>query len=172
MCSIEQLDVARAGEIDVDSSRSHIRKLPQELLDIVVDFLHADKASLRACALALREWLYPARRHLFHTLYIRGSLGKFLTFIRCAPLSITTQIWHLQLGRPGYTRLCDIADIASHCPALYSLLLVDLTLPQIQMVPYVVDYLVQALNSLDSCSTGWPSPSPVSAASFFCAPGV
>ncbi|KAF7975683.1 hypothetical protein HWV62_8789 [Athelia sp. TMB] len=39
---------------------------PAELADIIIDFLHADRAALTACSLACRAWLPAARIHLFH----------------------------------------------------------------------------------------------------------
>ncbi|KAF8880929.1 hypothetical protein CPB85DRAFT_1340717 [Mucidula mucida] len=45
-------------------------RLPQELLDLIVDELHADGQSLRACALAGRPLLQRARAHLFRELVL------------------------------------------------------------------------------------------------------
>ncbi|KAF9019653.1 hypothetical protein BDZ89DRAFT_1139206 [Hymenopellis radicata] len=44
--------------------------LPQELLDLIVDELHADVRSLRACALTGRPLLHRARAHLFRELVL------------------------------------------------------------------------------------------------------
>lgn len=41
--------------------------LPPELTDLVIDFLHVDDRSLRACALTCRAWLSRARYHLWNT---------------------------------------------------------------------------------------------------------
>jgi len=46
--------------------------LPQELIDIVVDYLHDDSSSLRRCAQAHRTFLPAARYHLFSSLTIVG----------------------------------------------------------------------------------------------------
>lgn len=81
-----------------------ICKLPQELHDMILDFLRADKQSLRACTLTLHQWIYPARRHLFHTFHICISpsaaeemLLSFVAFLQTAPLSITNQVKELYL---------------------------------------------------------------------------
>lgn len=42
----------------------------QEIFDGIIDHLHNDKNSLRACALTCRFWLPSARQHLFHTIII------------------------------------------------------------------------------------------------------
>ena len=47
--------------------------MPQELLDCVIDHLHDDKASLRACALSHRAWLPQSWRHLHHHVSIDAS---------------------------------------------------------------------------------------------------
>ncbi|KAJ6535073.1 hypothetical protein B0H19DRAFT_964200, partial [Mycena capillaripes] len=39
--------------------------LPRELCDLVVDYLHADRASLGSCALVCRAWVPASRFHLF-----------------------------------------------------------------------------------------------------------
>ncbi|KAL4248997.1 hypothetical protein ABKN59_006428 [Abortiporus biennis] len=51
--------------------------LYQEILDYIIDFLHADKASLRSCTLTSRLFLPSADIHLFHLLYIDGSKQNF-----------------------------------------------------------------------------------------------
>ena len=45
--------------------------LPLELVGIVVDHLHDDAPSLRACSLVSKDWTPAARFHLFRALYIR-----------------------------------------------------------------------------------------------------
>lgn len=42
--------------------------MPPELTDLVIDFLHNDRASLKNCSLVSHQWLPAARYHLFHTL--------------------------------------------------------------------------------------------------------
>ncbi|OCH95095.1 hypothetical protein OBBRIDRAFT_642089 [Obba rivulosa] len=44
--------------------------LPPEVTDRIIDFLWADRASLRSCALTCRSWLPASRFHLFRTLRI------------------------------------------------------------------------------------------------------
>lgn len=49
-------------------SSDHLTTLPQELIDHILDYLHASPQSLRACALASRALLSGSQHHLFHTL--------------------------------------------------------------------------------------------------------
>ncbi|OBZ73453.1 hypothetical protein A0H81_06663 [Grifola frondosa] len=51
-------------------------KLPPELTDRVIDHLHDDARSLRACALVCRAWLPRARYHLFHDISLSLSHGR------------------------------------------------------------------------------------------------
>ncbi|KAJ3554126.1 hypothetical protein NM688_g3266 [Phlebia brevispora] len=46
-------------------------RLPQELIDEIIDHLHNDTSSLRACALTSRNWAPRTQRHLHRILVIR-----------------------------------------------------------------------------------------------------
>ena len=39
--------------------------LPPEILDFIVDFLHAKRDALRACCLVSKSWVHRTRRHIF-----------------------------------------------------------------------------------------------------------
>ncbi|KAL6300225.1 hypothetical protein BKA93DRAFT_867912 [Sparassis latifolia] len=43
-------------------------RLPQELIDQVIDHLWDDRASLEACSTSCHAWLSSSRTHLFHTI--------------------------------------------------------------------------------------------------------
>lgn len=45
----------------------HPRCLPQEIIDMIVDYFHDDKRSLVACSVVSSTWLPAARHHLFYT---------------------------------------------------------------------------------------------------------
>lgn len=57
----------------VPSRTPSLATMPQELLDCVIDHLHDDSASLRACALSHRAWLPQSWRHLHHHVSIDAS---------------------------------------------------------------------------------------------------
>ncbi|KAJ7668781.1 hypothetical protein DFH06DRAFT_207625 [Mycena polygramma] len=59
--------------------------LPRELCDLVVDYLHAERAALGVCALVCRAWVPASRFHLFehialteHTAYAAACLNEIL----------------------------------------------------------------------------------------------
>ena len=71
-------------------------RLPPEMWDYTLDFLHADKKSLKTCTLVCRMWLNTARLHLFQTLYMSPRDG---------PLSgLTSSLSHSR-HIVGYVRL-------------------------------------------------------------------
>ena len=54
-------------------------RLPIELCEDVIDNLHDDNHTLRACSLVCRAFLSASRRHLFHTVTInRYEADRFL----------------------------------------------------------------------------------------------
>ena len=59
-------------------------KFPFELFDVVIDFLHDDLKTLRACSLVSREWVASSRFHIFRsvTLHHRTRKGSFSTDCR------------------------------------------------------------------------------------------
>ncbi|KAK0491789.1 hypothetical protein EDD18DRAFT_540346 [Armillaria luteobubalina] len=79
--------------------------LPQELIDTIIDYLHNDARSLRACALIATSWLKRSQQNLFSqiTLAERSSLHEskrltlaeqFSRLIESAP-HISTLVQHL-----------------------------------------------------------------------------
>lgn len=76
-------------------------RLPSELTDRILDFLHDDRRALASCALTCRGWLPTSRHHLFHTL-------RQIPIVDVEPLarlleedpSLGSYIEHLELGRP------------------------------------------------------------------------
>ena len=63
-------------------------RLPTELWCIVIDFLQHDNTALKSCGLVQRDWLSPARRHLFRTLEVfpdgnsYGGIHYLLRFLK------------------------------------------------------------------------------------------
>lgn len=49
-------------------------RLPYEIFDIVVDFLHNDKKTLHVCCLVCRQWLPSSRLHLFRSVFVVYAL--------------------------------------------------------------------------------------------------
>jgi hypothetical protein len=49
--------------------------IPHELSDYILDFLHSDRKSLKACSLTCRSWYPTARYHLYCKVYLRSELA-------------------------------------------------------------------------------------------------
>lgn len=48
-------------------------RVPVELQDMILDYLHADIPTLRTCARVCKSWLPRTRTHLFRTITLHGS---------------------------------------------------------------------------------------------------
>ncbi|KAF4617572.1 hypothetical protein D9613_005895 [Agrocybe pediades] len=79
-------------------------RLPQELRDAIMDFLHNDPASLRSCALAHRSLVFASQRHIFNSLILftepgmpefEEPIAKFLLLDPIRLQSILQQSPHL-----------------------------------------------------------------------------
>ncbi|OCH90080.1 hypothetical protein OBBRIDRAFT_826136 [Obba rivulosa] len=62
-------------------------RIPPELTDRIIDFLHGDAPSLRVCCLTCRSWLPSSRFHLFYSVKLDAAC-KYQAFdqlLRCSP---------------------------------------------------------------------------------------
>ena len=57
--------------LPIPQTRREMYKLPQELTDHIIDFLHDDLETLRQVSLVSRAWVESSRLHLFETFQIR-----------------------------------------------------------------------------------------------------
>lgn len=55
------------------SSPDMVAQFPQELIDIIIDFLHNDKPSLYACSLVCQNWLESSRVHVFSSVMVKDQ---------------------------------------------------------------------------------------------------
>ncbi|KAF8530822.1 hypothetical protein JB92DRAFT_3139208 [Gautieria morchelliformis] len=55
--------------------------LPGELVDQVIDHLHDDPPSLRACCITCRAWVPSARFHIFHNIVLSAERADALTVL-------------------------------------------------------------------------------------------
>lgn len=111
---------------------SGVTKLPQELIDEIVDYLRDDKGSLSACTLVLNSLQHSARRYLLAEVYVHNiqncDVPAILECIRAAPVSFASNIHTLNIhyvswSRPGSEQLdlYALADAASLLPRLHTL---------------------------------------------------
>ncbi|KAI0739389.1 hypothetical protein C8Q80DRAFT_1198411 [Daedaleopsis nitida] len=102
---------------------------PNEITDVIIDYLHDDKASLLACALVCRAWLSSSRYHLFRTFKIgerrAGVVNRTgLNFLATTP-DIASRVRALELTR-HHLNLSDLDTIFGALPNMRSLWLSDL----------------------------------------------
>ncbi|KAH9915107.1 uncharacterized protein B0H18DRAFT_1042552 [Fomitopsis serialis] len=106
--------------------------LPPELTDRIIDYLHKDTHSLRACALACRTWLPAARYHRFRVITVENSGGgKFTTFEKLLASSpaIGLIVETLRISFSTYKRLSALPSL----PAVSLLALHDIDFDQLAM---------------------------------------
>ncbi|KAJ3487199.1 hypothetical protein NLI96_g3716 [Meripilus lineatus] len=104
-------------------SPTFVFRLPQELLDRIVDYLHNDKRALLSASTVSWAWLSSCRYHLFRVLAVSGTMfdkiSPFPQFLRIVP-QIGYYTRHLSLAvRTGPS--LDIAGfqhILMSCPQL------------------------------------------------------
>jgi len=57
------------------TQESHIKNVPQETLDAIIDELSENRAALMACCLVSRRWVWRSRHHLFKRVRFSSLLG-------------------------------------------------------------------------------------------------
>lgn len=86
-------------------------KIPSEISDIVIDYLHSDRDALAACALVCKEWLPGSRYHLFYTIWVNEqNFQQFLDTLNTPRCFWRRHVRHLHMtGIRRYTIswLCD-----------------------------------------------------------------
>ncbi|KAH8092538.1 hypothetical protein BXZ70DRAFT_459448 [Cristinia sonorae] len=109
---------------DVAASCHRLPRLPQELVDIIIENSSNNIEQLRRCALVCHAWLIPSRRHLFHTIKATGcssfyvddgrdnqSFTRFFAHMTITPfIAPLVRTLHLSIGG---TRRYDTAPFVS-----------------------------------------------------------
>jgi hypothetical protein len=98
-----------------------ILALPQELLERIIDFLHADRATLCACALAHSTMRAPSQWHLFYqlSLSVGSSSTARLGVLLRASSALAAAVHELDVTYTPPGRVHDVLDVA--LPALHTL---------------------------------------------------
>src|ERR1700722_8604956 len=82
-------------------------RLPPELIDYTIDYLHDSPSTLRACACVCRAWVAPSRFHLFYFCEIAPTITstvildtrKLLEFLQGSPhIALYIREFHLFVG--------------------------------------------------------------------------
>ena len=85
-----------------------ITSIPQELIDKIIDQLHTDQDTLKACAVVSRSFLSPSRRHLYYsidlgdsfTISVQRSLQKLYDILKSHPdIASLIREFHILLVR-------------------------------------------------------------------------
>ncbi|KAJ6611308.1 hypothetical protein B0H10DRAFT_2224185 [Mycena sp. CBHHK59/15] len=134
-------------------------KLPSELCDEIIDYLHTDAATLAVCALVCRAWVPASRFHLFESIkmsensgqravQLNNLLGSPYTTILPAVQNLTflnalapIQIRHPRSGRVHLKVLVALVPRITQFPCIRRLALSDL--------PW---YLLHGLNTVEELS--------------------
>lgn len=75
--------------------------LAQELIDTIIDFLHADETSLKACSLTCKSFLFAARYHIFGDVTLAAhNFSRLVNLLDEAP-HISTLVRHLAIHAPA-----------------------------------------------------------------------
>ena len=112
----------------------HGPDLPQELYEVIIDYLYDDKASLASCSLVSKAWIPTARLHLFRTIrhtlaFDAAAAGKLIQdmtrFLQEAPsIALLVRDLYLQAAIPA-SRSCveeeDVSSLLKLLPQLQSL---------------------------------------------------
>lgn len=73
-------------------------KLPPEITDVIIDYLHDDKQSLLACNQICRQWRPACRYHLFSKIeVIPQNLNRLLEILRFQAC-VATVVQHVDIG--------------------------------------------------------------------------
>ncbi|CAL1710400.1 unnamed protein product [Somion occarium] len=134
-------------------------RVPQEIIDYVIDFLHDDKPSLCCCALLSWAWLESSRYHLFGIIRIRigqsanveNHLTSFTLFFNSRQ-TIAMLVRSLSITRGEWDRLAAYPEIE-----LYLIAALLRSLPRLSM--FSMDHVGLLWNSRTSEMTGSHRPS-------------
>jgi hypothetical protein len=87
-------------------------RLPPELTDYIIDFLHSDRKELAKCALVHRSWIPSSRLHLFEVLYVtRRNVSTFIDLLYSNYSTIEKYAYTLRIGSwKPFARLAPFLD--------------------------------------------------------------
>ncbi|KAF8886534.1 hypothetical protein BD779DRAFT_615986 [Infundibulicybe gibba] len=77
-------------------------KIPTEIIDIILDHLHADRQTLRACSLVCKSWLPTVRHHFPPRITIRPrNVNEFSDLLSSPYSTLATSIRRLAIQLQG-----------------------------------------------------------------------
>jgi hypothetical protein len=121
-------------------------RLPTELTDHIIDFLHSDRKALATCALVHRSWIPSSRLHLCEVLNLtRRNISTFISLLRSNHSTIEKYAYTLRIG--SWTRFARLAPFSGRFLTLKSLVIGG-TQPEIRETD-VLFLLLNKITSLD-----------------------
>ncbi|KAF9055087.1 hypothetical protein BDZ89DRAFT_5457 [Hymenopellis radicata] len=95
-------------------------KIPQELVDIVLDFLDDDLPSLIACATVCRTWAHTAQAHIFSRVVLRRDDGRKPSWEHDAKIQRIQAFCRLISANDHLAPFIHSIELRSKGPALFS----------------------------------------------------
>lgn len=131
---------------------------PQELVDNIIDHLHAEKQSLHACSTVCHSWLPSTRYHIFYSIEITCALlrsqGKFHRLLTCLEDSphLASYVQNLKVDHTSWCIGSEAAEnlLSFICAKLKHVK--TLTLQRVY-IPALPDHLKNSLCALLALST-------------------
>ncbi|RDX50036.1 hypothetical protein OH76DRAFT_477854 [Lentinus brumalis] len=126
--------------------------LPQEILEHILDFLHDDVQTLRACALAARVFLQTSRYHRFNGLALAYPRTSRLSNLLSVSPDLAWSIKSLRLTSATHLALDSDLRLLQHLPALTDLSVIGPVLTSIAAhAPNLTTLRVRWTRSTASC---------------------
>jgi hypothetical protein len=102
---------------------SRCPRLPPELVDGIVDHLHADRFALARCALVCKSWVTASRYHRFHTSIEihKDNISVAIELLSSSTCTFANAIVHLRLFKAEALR--DLHEITFRLPRVTQLTL-------------------------------------------------
>jgi hypothetical protein len=102
-------------------------RLPTELVDIVIDFLHSDDETLEVCSLVCRNWLPASRFHLFGTVRVKWSnVLSFVELLAAPSSTIANNVHTLRIPLEGLDSHTIFDIIAPHLEKFVAVKIISL----------------------------------------------
>ena len=94
--------------------------VPPEICDYVIDYLHNDKNTLKACSLTCRDWVPTSRYHLHYEVYLHKPelFTAFKRLLQASPL-LGPYIRALRIGRLEKASRAELAQIREALPTIF-----------------------------------------------------
>jgi len=107
--------------------KADVHSIPQELVDIIIDYLHSDQDALCNCALVCKNWIPSSRFHLSvktgHSYLISRSYIEFLRLLDAPSCTLVPFLRRLviQDERDDCFQACEVSHLLHQLPALHSI---------------------------------------------------